>query len=89
MAWNSIFKSFADYWDFEPRLCRPCRAQTKGKVESGVKYLKYNFLPGREFVDVVDLSDRLAEWNVTIADVRVHGTTNERPLVASRPSAPT
>lgn len=34
--WNPTFKAFADYWSFEPRVCRPYRAQTKGKVESGV-----------------------------------------------------
>jgi transposase len=33
----------------QPRLCRPYRAPTKGKVESGVKYVKRNFLPGRIF----------------------------------------
>ena len=36
VRWNTTFKAFADFWDFEPRLCRPYRAQTKGKVESGV-----------------------------------------------------
>ncbi len=35
--WNPTYKAFADYWGFEPRVCRPYRAQTKGKVESGVK----------------------------------------------------
>jgi transposase len=80
VVWNCTFKSFADYWDFEPRLCRAYRAQTKGKVESGVKYLKHNFLPGREFIDVVDLTEQLLEWNTTIADVRIHGTTHERPI---------
>ena len=40
ILWNSTFRSFADYWGFEPRLCQPYRAQTKGKVESGVKYLQ-------------------------------------------------
>ena len=79
-VWNATFKSFAEYWAFEPRLCRPYRAQTKGKVESGVKYLKGNFLPGRQFVDIVDLSEQLTEWNATIADVRIHGTTHERPI---------
>ena len=39
VRWNTTFKAFADFWGFEPRLCRPYRAQTKGKVESGVKYL--------------------------------------------------
>jgi transposase len=35
VAWNATFKNFAQYWGFEPRLCRAYRAQTKGKVESG------------------------------------------------------
>jgi transposase len=80
IIWNPTFRAFAEYWGFEPRLCRPYRAQTKGKVESGVRYFKGNFLPGREFVDDVDLHEQLVEWMTTIADVRVHGTTHERPL---------
>jgi transposase len=78
--WNPTFKAFADYWGFEPRVCRPYRAQTKGKVESGVKYVKRNFLPGRTFVDVVDFQTQLDEWNATIADCRLHGTTHELPI---------
>lgn len=80
IVWNPTFRAFADYWGFEPRLCRPYRAQTKGKVESGVKYFKGNFLPGREFIDDVDLHEQLVEWIATIADVRIHGTTHERPI---------
>jgi transposase len=79
VVWNATFKAFADYWGFEPRLCRPYRAQTKGKVESGVKYFRRNFLPGRTFVDQDDFQDQLGEWTSTVADVRVHGTTHERP----------
>jgi transposase len=30
IIWNSTFRAFAEYWGFEPRLCRPYRAQTKG-----------------------------------------------------------
>jgi len=78
--WNPTFKAFADYWGFEPRLCAPYRAQTKGKVESGVKYAKRNFLPGRDFIDQRDFDAQLAEWTALVADVRVHGTTHERPL---------
>jgi len=78
--WNPTFQAFADYWGFEPRVCRPYRAQTKGKVESGVKYVKRNFLPGRTFVDVVDFQTQLDEWNATIADCRLHGTTHEPPI---------
>jgi transposase len=79
VVWNATFKQFADYWGFEPHLCRAYRAQTKGKVESGVKYFKRNFLPGRTFLDEQDLRAQLRQWQAEIADVRVHGTTHERP----------
>src|SRR5206468_847364 len=79
VVWNATFKQFADYWGFEPHLCRAYRAQTKGKVEAGVKYFKGNFLPGRTFVDEQDLLEQLGQWQREIADVRIHGTTHERP----------
>lgn len=79
-VWNPTFKAFAEHWGFEPRVCRAYRAQTKGKVESGVKYVKRNFVPGRAFVDIVDFNEQLAAWNAEIADTRVHGTTHEVPL---------
>jgi Integrase core domain len=80
ITWNPTFKAFADYWGFEPRLCQAYRAQTKGKVESGVKYFKRNFVPGRNFVDDRDFDEQLGQWMVEIADVRMHGTTHERPI---------
>jgi transposase len=78
--WNSTFEAFARHWGFEPRLCRPYRAQTKGKVESGVKYVKRNFLPGRVFRDLADFNEQLVQWLADISDLRVHGTTHERPI---------
>jgi transposase len=78
--WNETFRAFAGHWGFEPRLCAPYRAQTKGKVESGVKYVKRNFMPGRRFVDFADVQAQLDEWMVAIADVRIHGTTHQRPI---------
>ena len=45
-----------------------------------MKYFKGNFLPGREFVDDVHMHEQLTEWMATIADVRIHGTTHERPI---------
>lgn len=78
--WNATFKAFASYWGFEPRLCRPYRAQTKGKVESGIKYWRRNFLPGRTFRDDIDFGEQLAVWTREVADLRLHGTTHERPI---------
>jgi transposase len=89
LRWNTTFKAFADFWGFEPRVCRPYRAQTKGKVEAGVKYFRRNFLPGRVFRDDRDLRDQLHAWMATVADVRVHGTTHERPCDRFVVEAPT
>lgn len=81
VIWNPVFLDFARYWGFQPRLCRPYRAQTKGKVESGVKYVRRNFvcgLQGREPHGVVDLNTQMREWIWTVANQRVHGTTHEQ-----------
>ena len=77
---NATFAAFADHWGFTPRLCQPYRAQTKGKVESGVKYVKRNFVPGRTFADLDDFNRQLAAWQTEVADVRIHGTTHQRPI---------
>jgi len=77
---NPTFAAFVQHWGFTPRLCRPYRARTKGKVESGVKYVKRNFIPGRVFRDLEDFNAQLAAWQAEVADVRVHGTTHQRPI---------
>lgn len=52
----------------------------KGKVESGVKYIKRNFIPGRQFRDLEDFNAQLAAWQAEVADQRIHGTTHQRPI---------
>jgi hypothetical protein len=84
IVWHPVFLDFARYWGFTPRLCRPYRAQTKGKVESGVKYVRRNFLcglQGREPGSLNDLNAQLREWIWGVANQRVHGTTHERVMV--------
>lgn len=79
VTWNATFKDRMDFYGADVRLCRYYRAQTKGKVESGVKYVKCNALAGRRFADLDALNGWLVEWCLTVADTRVHGTTHERP----------
>jgi transposase len=76
--WNPVFWDFSRYYGFRPHPHRPYRPQTKGKVESGVKYVK-RFLRGKEFASLDDLNVRLLEWITTVADQRVHGTTHRKP----------
>jgi len=76
--WNPVFWDFSRYYGFRPRPHRPYRPQTKGKVESGVKYVK-RFLRGKEFESLDHLNACLFEWLTTVADQRVHGTTHRKP----------
>lgn len=76
---NAEFARFAAHWGFRIRACRPYRAQTKGKVERPVSYLRTSFLYGREFLGDADLADQCARWLQEVANVRIHGTTGERP----------
>ena len=86
--WNPTFLDFALRVGFDLRLCRPYRAQTKGRVESGVKYVRYNFWPTADFVDLGDLNRQAATWTDSVANVRTHGTTGARPIDRFAAEAP-
>ncbi len=70
--------AFAGQFGFKPRLCRPYRARTKGKVERSIGYIRDRFFCGRTFIDIPDLNHQLAMWLET-ANAREHKTTGERP----------
>ena len=81
IVWHPVFLDFAGYWGFRPRLCQPYRAQTKGKIESGVKFVRRNFLcglQGREPANLADFNGQLRQWVWGVSNQRVHGTTHER-----------
>ncbi|HMM72633.1 MAG TPA: IS21 family transposase [Rhodocyclaceae bacterium] len=81
VRFNGRLHAFARYWGFSPRACAPYRARTKGKDERGVGYVKRNAVAGRRFASWGAFVAHLEQWNREIADVRVHGTTGELPLV--------
>ena len=70
----------AEGYGFKIDPCPPADPQKKGIVESGVKYVKGNFLPTRVFRDLADLNEQAKQWILTIAGQRDHGTTHEAPL---------
>ena len=86
--WNQRMLDFGLRVRFEIRLCQPYRAQTKGKVESGVKYLRGNMWPSMRFTNAADLYRQGLEWCDSVASRRVHGTTCRVPwemLAEERP----
>jgi transposase len=84
---HATFLDFARHHGFLPRLCRPYRAKTKGKVERMNRYLRYSFhLPlvtrlarsGLE-LDVATANVEVRRWLREVANARVHGTTGKVP----------
>ncbi len=77
---NPLFVDFASRHGFAVKTHRPYRPRTKGKVERTVHYLKNNFLAGRSFADLDDLNAQARHWLDHVANVRIHGTTEKRPI---------
>lgn len=78
-----VQRSYADYAEGYDFLISPCPVadpQKKGRVESGVKYVKNNFMPLREFRDLADANQQLMGWVMQDAGNRIHGTTRTPPL---------
>ncbi len=76
--YQELYKNFAFHYGFHPLPCRVRRPNDKGKVESGIKYVKCNFFQGRRFTGEKEVKERLSKWN-TRANHRIHGTTRKVP----------
>jgi transposase len=70
----------AEGYGFKIDACPPRQPQKKGRVESGIKYLKNSFAPLREFRDLTDANRQLHDWLLQEAGNRIHGSTHEKPL---------
>ena len=57
---------------------KPYTPRHKGKVEAGVKYVKNNGLKGKQFTSLEEENRHLADWERTVADTRIHGTTKRQ-----------
>lgn len=77
------FVDLAGHYGFVPRACRPARAQTKGKDERMVGYIKHHFFVRyRQFESWAHLNQLAEQWLREEADQRRHGTVHE--IVAER-----
>ena len=75
IIYNRSLLGLARHYRFQPRACRPYRAKTKGKVERPFSYIRQDFFLGRRFRNLDELNSQLAGWLDTVANIRVHGTT--------------
>jgi transposase len=75
IIYNRSLLALARHYRFVSRACRPYRAKTKGKVERPFSYTRKDFFLGRSFRNLENLNVQLIDWLDTVANFRVHGTT--------------
>lgn len=85
--WNNDMLELSKEYGFKLRLCKPYRAQTKGKVERFNGYLKSSFITPlkaelkaqRLALDIEVANAKIGPWLHQVAHQRIHGTTGEKP----------
>ena len=95
IIYNAKLLGCGAHYGFVPRACKPYRAQTKGKVERPYRYIRADFFMARRFHDIEDMNRQLRHWLDTVANARLHGTTDrivaehfaqERPTLGPLPA---
>ena len=79
-VFNPRYLDFARHWGFNISPCAVAKGNEKGRVENGVGYIKKNFLNGLDFLDFSAVNPAAEVWLASIANVRIHGETHQRPV---------
>ena len=75
---NPKVRSFGEYYGSVFWPTRPYTPRHKGKVEKGIDYVQDNALKGRRFASLQEQNAFLRDWELTVADTRIHGTTRRQ-----------
>lgn len=75
---NPKLDEFCKHYDTVILPTRPYTPRHKGKIERGVGYVKNNALKGREFASLEEQNRYLLNWENSVADTRIHGTTRKQ-----------
>ncbi|MCP4756034.1 MAG: IS21 family transposase [Proteobacteria bacterium] len=79
IRFNDAFLNFPRPFHIVPKACNIRSPNEKGKVENGIKYLRGNFMPLRDFNDLTDIQTQVLDWLDQVANMRIHQTTGECP----------
>lgn len=71
-------RSFAEHYGIAILPTKPYTPRHKGKIERGIGYVKSNALKGRTFASLAEQNQHLLDWERSIADTRIHGTTRRQ-----------
>ncbi len=73
------YHELAAHFGFTIKPCGVRQPHEKGRVENAVGYVKKNFLNGLELGPFSALNPAARHWLDTVANVRQHGQTHQRP----------
>ena len=73
------FRSFVREHKFETIFCRKSDPESKGKIENVVKYVKRNFLSGRDYDNIDTLNKEVLAWLTRTGNGEVHASTRKIP----------
>jgi transposase len=79
-VFNPRYLDYARHHHFKIVPCNVAAGNERGRVESGVGYVKKNFLKGTDFTDFSAVNPAAQLWLNEIANVRDHGETHRRPV---------
>jgi transposase len=79
-VFNPRYLDFSRHYGFSIVPCNVGKGNEKGRVESGVGYVKKNLLSGLDIPDFSILKPVAQHWLETVANVRTHGETGKRPV---------
>jgi transposase len=79
-VFNPRYLDFAHHHGFQIVPCNLGQGHEKGRVESGVGYVKKNLLSGLDLPEFHALAPAARHWLDTVANVRIHGETRRRPV---------
>jgi len=80
-VFNTRYFDFSRHYGFDIAACNVAKGNEKGRVENGVGYVKKNFLNGLDITDFSAVNPAARQWLESIANVRIHGETHEKPGV--------
>jgi transposase len=75
---NPKVQSFGEHYGCVFWPTRPYTPRHKGKVEKSIDYVQGNALKGRRFTSLEEENLFLLDWELTVADTRIHGTTRQQ-----------
>ena len=80
IIYTQKFESYRQENKFNTFICRSNDPETKGRIESVVKFVKDNFAHHRIFNDIEEFNELCLAWLDRTGNYKIHGTTKKAPV---------